>query len=346
MLCFNINSLLLLFLVSVYSLSYQDFVPIIDEMISDLRKMNFRNELGLATLSKLIMGLSSSNATEKYTYNKVFSKRGGLEVVAEWFNSFQQENQTQTGNLTLTKTYFGRLAVLIYWGVDYSPFCEEMVNEKLLERLLPFMLSPLLFSDSNFTEDTFAFLSETIVSITQLYLQPKLYQRFQEVFGSHLEKIKTRFHSEEDNLFFKLLAGNLLAKRNVSAKNAFELQQFAVDPNILISNRNFVNSFINQTDYFIYHMKTPYFIQRIYMNGYTMLKYFNNLLLSKRNRQRLCDLGSFNFYLWSIQKFSLGNIGFHDFEGLCICSLRALFILSQTCDQYHQYFKESQTFCK
>lgn len=344
----KINWLILFGWAILCSAFCKDLVSIIDQDISALNKTKFDSDLGLKTLNQIISSLSSENRTENYKYSVLFSERGGVDVVAEWFEEFLHQNQSKMGNFSLTKLYFGQLMQLIDWAVDYTPFCDRMVNGKLLGRLLNFALSPILFSDSNFTEDIFVISSYSILWITESYLQPKVKRTFYNIFGSQLEKVRNRFHLET-NLFVKLLAANLLSKRKLSSVANVDLQEFSISQNFLVSYRNTIKSVINKkTDReYSFNMTTPFFSQPLNLTGSSMLKNFNYFLLSKKNRLELCDWESFEFYFLLIQQFSQPNSNYTDYnhDG-CIYSLRALFILTQTCDKCHQNFKKFHLDCK
>lgn len=332
-----------LFYSSDTDLLSNDLSSIVDQLILRLNKTDLSHNLGLEALNHVILGLSSDNETEKYEFSKLFYDRGGIDVIQSWFDFFQRQNHTQVGSLNLTKTYVGQTLVLIYLGSEDVGFNDKMVESGLLKSLLRFMSSPMLFSDMNFSEDFFAVSSLIVVKIDEFYLYSSVNRIIYEMFGPNFRQLYSRFLIETD-WFAKLLIGELLARQKLSG----EMDVFSANLRFLMATANTVKSAVNNSDVGVIYskIKTSYFNTTFQMSGFQLLKLFTNFLLSKQSRRLMCDESFFQLYFSIIQKCSSENPNFNDFNWFCILSLRALFILSQTCGQYHDYFHPSHRECK
>lgn len=338
------NLLIWLLLQSVYSIELWSNLPLmVDWSISNLNGTNFTSESGLATIRKLRLQFDSENNTDEFA--NLFSERGGIEVIAGKLEYFQRQNQTQNVDLNIVKLYFTQLVLLIHRAVDYSGFCRRMVDSGLLESLLSFMSSPLLFSDANFTQDFFTISSLSVAKINQFYLQPTVHRLIHKAFGPSYQQLHIRFSSEK-NLFAKMIVGDLITRRKLSKMDQEAMNIFASDSRFLTTTLNIVKSaLIQSTDVEFPFQRSSYFTSSVQMSGFQLLKLFNNFLLSEHNRRIMCEKNFFDFYLSVIEEFSK-KTGLTMYDKLGVCSSRALFILAQNCSLYPQYFQRSQMNCK
>lgn len=317
----------------------------VDESILRLNTTDFTNDFGLETLKGLIAVLTDeTHRNEKETFNTLFIRRGGIETLTRWFDFFEHQNQSRIDNFNLTKSYCGQLLVFIYYGVQEKSFIEKMADSGMLRKILSFMTSQTLFFDANFTDDFFVIsaLSALFIRNTQFILHVR--DIVQEVFHGYFRQLRIRLLLET-NLFIKLTIGDLLVMGKILGTDNNEMGTFSRDLSFLMTTAETLKSIGSQLGdaKLNFQMKTTYFMPSLFTGAFQILRRFNNFLLSKENRDLFCADTVFDMYFSIIQNSSSQFSDFHELEIIC---LRALFILSQTCDQYQQNFQTSHVKCK
>lgn len=265
----------------------------------------------------------------------------GVELVRDQLDLLLVKNLS-TYNRDAVKRLFGSIIGLIEIAVPYESFIQRGLNAGLLDQLLSFLISPILFDDEDFTQDLFGYVLTSCLLFFKGNSTLPSRATLQNRFGLSLLPIRHQIDTEESAIL-KLHLAVLLAQRDLTKLSQAELnEQFYMDPTIIATLRIYILTFATtrlngqpNTNHEIF-FKTSYWpFKNLDFAPYDLVKQFNTLLLSEPNRNQACDRQSFDAYIFAF--FNLHELSLQ----LAVYASRGLFIATQTCSEYQQFLSKT-----
>lgn len=161
-----IDFILLCLILPVHSrIANIEAVSMIESGISRLNQTDFSRPSDQSFFHSFHYNLTRGNFSENTKLLQLFSHSGEIKVLNAWFDRLMWCNSKGDGeNTLLLKSFSGRAVWLVTNGVYYSQF----YHEELIEKVISFILTPVLFLDSDFTTDMFT-AGVDIVNYVQRY---------------------------------------------------------------------------------------------------------------------------------------------------------------------------------
>lgn len=320
--------------------------------ISYIHKFDaFLSQINQTNLTEIDWTISDDLFANFLESTKLFQKQlvqhlldvNGLAMIQSRLNFIHIQNLSNSTS-DQVKKFSGTIISLIELGSRSTEFCEKGFEAGLLDRLISFLVSPILFADPEFSHD---FLGFTIIS-TLRYFQGNLALPSRALllnrFGHNLMPIQNLLANEE-SIIIRLHFASLLAQKNITSLSQAELnQQFYIDSTqmgllkayMLASGKNYFR--IQDYPGLLVKLKTSFFLSTtLLFSPSDLLRQFNVLLLSEPNRQQACDLPSLEAWSFPVSNFSLQNFK------LAMYAIRGLFIVTQTCTYYQEFLTQNST---
>lgn len=307
-----------------------DTKSMIESGISYLNQTDFSRQSDLNFLYSFHYNLTRGNFSENQNCFHIFSGNGGIEVLNDWLDRFVNCNSNGDDNTLLLKSFSGRAVWIVGNGLYHGAFC----HEKLLMKVVSFMLTPLLFLDSDFTSDMFIAGVFIINEFKKCSARFGLKSILKRLLVPQRLAIEKRFKLEK-SITAKLSIASILAPTFSNDLNYEQLEIFHIDISQLLLTRNLILSRV-ASETSLVPFKTEFAPTWIW-NTVDFARYFNFVLLAPSNRKQLCDKQTFKYLFANVDRYADLKTEQHS----CLHSLRGIFILCQNCPNFKEFFTRS-----
>lgn len=306
------------------------------EIVFLLNSTDFNNQSNLKLIDLLISKFQSNDKNSS-DYVNLFCDIGGIELIHNLVGRISHYNTSHKLHKDIVKFYCGKTGNLLAIGSTFSQFCDKLVSQNVLGRILStFMLNSVLFDDFNLTEDLFSVTAISVLNCVKTEsLRPIIQNIMTASLGSDLVSIQDRFKAAGP-LELKIIFASLLTEQNLTE---FHTDELAVDFDTILDLRNFILLQLNRLirdkrSAFMFLMRTA-FISTISLSRIDLVRHSNSLLLAESNRKNLCMKEIIEYY-FSIRDFFLKIVE------VSIYSIRVLHFLCQACAGFSSFVENEK----